>query len=167
MHLNVEVGSHLSHAELMDNCHAVGASEDRPLNLPGEDLPGSHSATEFVAWYNGHPDYADRAFDLSGERAVVIGNGNVARVLTLPPEWLARTDGLPFELSRGILPTIAGRVIGDGGDPIPGVYATGRIKRGPRGVIGSNRIDATETVDALVEDYRSGTSRIPLPTARR
>ena len=58
--------------------YAVGAMADRSLGVPGEDLPGSHSATEFVAWYNGHPDYADRTFDFSGERAVVIGNGNVA-----------------------------------------------------------------------------------------
>ncbi len=58
--------------------YAVGASSDRHLGVPGEDLAGSHAATEFVAWYNGHPDYADRQFDLSGERAVIIGNGNVA-----------------------------------------------------------------------------------------
>ncbi|MFE3543798.1 4Fe-4S binding protein [Nocardia sp. NPDC059177] len=324
-HLDVEVGNHLSHAELLDNCHAVvyavGAAGDRPLELPGEDLPGSHSATEFVAWYNGHPDYADRVFDLSAERAVVIGNGNVAldvaRVLTLPPDRLARTDiadhalaalrdsavrevvvvgrrgplqagftsaellalqhlpgvdvivdpelvrlhpadreildaaetshavrtkwrllnemvdrptrpgnrrivlrwwtaptaltghdrvdtveyahtepvrsaagvsagptgrtgsmaaglvlravgyrgapvpDLPFDDARGVLPTVAGRVIGDSGEPLTGVYAAGWIKRGPRGVIGTNRIDAAETVEALVEDYRAGVLNEP------
>ena len=81
-HLNVEVGTHVTHDELLDDHHAViyavGASTDRRLGIPGEDLPGSHSATEFVAWYNGHPDYAERTFDLSGERAVIVGNGNVA-----------------------------------------------------------------------------------------
>ncbi len=99
-HLNVEVGKHVSHDELLEHHHAViyavGAATDRQLGIPGEDRPLSHSATEFVAWYNGHPDYADRRFDLSGPRAVVVGNGNVAldvaRILTTPPDELARTD---------------------------------------------------------------------------
>ncbi|GGK50115.1 FAD-dependent oxidoreductase [Nocardia camponoti] len=99
-YLNVEVGSHVTLDELLAHHHAViyavGASSDRKLDVPGEDLPGSHSATEFVAWYNGHPDFADHTFDLSGERAVIIGNGNVAldvaRVLTTDPDQLAKTD---------------------------------------------------------------------------
>ncbi|MDV2477589.1 4Fe-4S dicluster domain-containing protein [Rhodococcus zopfii] len=99
-HLNVEIGKHLSHEELMSHHHAViyavGALRDRRLGVPGEDLPGSHAATEFVAWYNGHPDYADLQFDLSGERAVVVGNGNVAldvaRILVSDPDDLAGTD---------------------------------------------------------------------------
>src|SRR4051812_34336004 len=66
------------------------------MGIPGEDLTGSWSATEFVAWYNGHPDHQHLDFDLSGERAVVIGNGNVAvdvaRMLALTPEELATTD---------------------------------------------------------------------------
>jgi len=98
--LNVEVGKHISHDELMRHHHAViyavGASKDRNLDIPGEALPGSCSATEFVGWYNGHPEYADREYDLSGERAVIVGNGNVAldiaRVLTMNPDDLARTD---------------------------------------------------------------------------
>ena len=69
--------------------YATGAQTDKSLGIPGEDLPGSWAATEFVAWYNGHPDYRDLEFDLSAERAVVIGNGNVAadvtRMLTLEP----------------------------------------------------------------------------------
>ncbi len=69
------------------------------LGIPGEDLPGSWAATEFVAWYNGHPDFQDRVFDLSHERAVVIGNGNVAidcaRMLALTAEELAPTDTTP------------------------------------------------------------------------
>ena len=76
--------------------YAVGAQTDRRLGIPGEDLPGSWPATEFVAWYNGHPDYQELAFDLDVERAVVIGNGNVAldvaRMLALTPEELAPTD---------------------------------------------------------------------------
>ncbi|MFF0283142.1 FAD-dependent oxidoreductase [Rhodococcus aetherivorans] len=100
LHLDVEVGRDIDHAELLAHHHAVvyatGASADRNLGIAGEDLPGSHAATEFVAWYNGHPDYADRVFDLSGERAVVVGNGNVAldvaRILTMDADELARTD---------------------------------------------------------------------------
>lgn len=99
-HFNVEVGTHISHSELLDHHHAViyavGAAGDRKLEIPGEELPGSHAATEFVAWYNGHPGYADRTFDLSGERAVIVGNGNVAldvaRILVTDPDQLAKTD---------------------------------------------------------------------------
>ena len=76
--------------------YAVGAQTDRRMGIPGEDLPGSWAATEFVAWYNGHPDYRDLEFDLSAERAVVVGNGNVAadvaRMLALTREELAATD---------------------------------------------------------------------------
>jgi ferredoxin--NADP+ reductase len=76
--------------------YATGAQSDKSLGIPGEDLPGSWAATEFVAWYNGHPDYRDLDFDLSGKRAVVIGNGNVAadvtRLLTLSTPELERTD---------------------------------------------------------------------------
>jgi ferredoxin--NADP+ reductase len=97
---NVEVGSDLSHAELMRHytavVYATGAQTDKSLGIPGEDLPGSWAATEFVAWYNGHPDYRHLEFDLSAERAVVIGNGNVAadvtRMLTLSAAELERTD---------------------------------------------------------------------------
>jgi ferredoxin/flavodoxin---NADP+ reductase len=97
---NVEVGVDVSHAELMEHytavVYATGAQTDKSLGIPGEDLPGSWAATEFVAWYNGHPDYRDLEFDLSARRAVVIGNGNVAadvtRMLTLSPADLERTD---------------------------------------------------------------------------
>jgi ferredoxin/flavodoxin---NADP+ reductase len=98
--LNVEVGKHITHAELVDRYHAViyavGAATDKRLGIEGEDLAGSIPATEFVAWYNGHPDYADLDVDLTGERAVVIGNGNVAldvaRILVSDPDELAKTD---------------------------------------------------------------------------
>ncbi|WP_067465732.1 FAD-dependent oxidoreductase [Nocardia amamiensis] len=324
-YLNVEVGTHISHEELQRHHHAViyavGASSDRRMGIPGEDLPGSHSATEFVAWYNGHPDYADRTFDLSGERAVIVGNGNVAldvaRVLTVDPDELAKTDiadyaldalrqsnirevvvlgrrgplqaaytsseflalahlkgvdvvvdgadleldhvsqaivddpeiepslglkytlakeyaaggraegnkrivfrylgspaaltgadrvesvqivhnelvdadgrlvarptdrtetidatlvlrsigyrgqpvaGLPFDERRGVVPNENGRVIGDDGTPLPGVYVSGWIKRGPRGVIGSNRTDSEETVELLLADFTAGKLGVP------
>ncbi|MGW1737307.1 4Fe-4S binding protein [Nocardia sp. NPDC001965] len=329
MYLNTEVGAHISHTELRESVHAViyavGAPADRRLDVPGEDLQGSVSATEFVAWYNGNPGYADREFDLSGERAVIVGNGNVAldiaRVLTMDPDELARTDiadhalaalresairevvilgrrgvlqaaytapefralgqlggvdivvdpgdlvfdeaaqayhtgsdapyelglklaaaeefagrplhernkrivfrycvspteivgtdrvdrlryvrneltgpvaaptarptgetgelaatlvvravgyrgepvgDLPFDEQRGVLPTADGRVIGEAGAPVPGVYAAGWIKRGPRGVIGSNRADAAETVAAILNDFTAG--MLPAPVRDR
>lgn len=322
-YLNAEVGQHISCAELLDHHHAVvyavGASTDRALGVPGEDLPGSHSATEFVSWYNGHPDYADRKFDLSGERVVIVGNGNVAldvaRILTADPEQLATTDiaehalealrrskvrevvllgrrgpaqaaytspeflalghlagvdvvideaeleldaataalieagdpavqlkvtlaqdyarqsidpsrkrivfryyvsptaftgdsrvdavelvhnrlvhengamhaeptdrteslpaslvlrsigyrgkpveGLPFDERRGIVPNDGGRVIGADGSPLPGVFVTGWAKRGATGVIGSNKVDARETVGHLIADFQAGRLRPP------
>ncbi|MFD9664255.1 FAD-dependent oxidoreductase [Rhodococcus sp. NPDC059968] len=100
LNLGIEVGKHLTHDELLAHHHAViyavGAPGDRRLGVEGEDLPGSHAATEFVAWYNGHPDFADRRFDLSHERAVIVGNGNVAldvaRILVTDPDELHRTD---------------------------------------------------------------------------
>jgi ferredoxin/flavodoxin---NADP+ reductase len=97
---NVEVGRDVLHADLLRLydavVYAVGAQTDRRLGIPGEDLPGSWSATEFVAWYNGHPDFQGLEFGLDVDRAVVIGNGNVAldvaRMLALTPEELAPTD---------------------------------------------------------------------------
>ncbi|MCX0270868.1 4Fe-4S binding protein [Nocardia zapadnayensis] len=328
-YLNVEVGKHITHEELLAHHHAVlyavGASSDRRMGIPGEELPGSHSATEFVAWYNGHPDYADRVFDLSGERAIIVGNGNVAldvaRVLTVHPDELAKTDiadhalvalrgsnirevvvlgrrgplqaaytspeflalahlsgvdividpaeleldpssqalldhpdvepslklkyalaeefaakpptegnkrivfkylaaptaltgtdkvealeyarnelveedgilnarptseigslpaslvlrsigyrgqpvpDLPFDDRRAVVPNEHGRVIGADGQPLTGVYVSGWIKRGPRGVIGSNRVDSEETVEGLIADFVAG--KLAAPTADR
>ena len=97
---NVQVGRDVTHDELASLydavVYAVGSQTDRRLGIPGEDLPGSWAATELVAWYNGHPDFQHLEFDLSHERAVVIGNGNVAldvaRMLALTPEELAPTD---------------------------------------------------------------------------
>ncbi len=319
---NVEIGVDISHSELMDHyiavVYATGAQTDKSLGIPGEDLPGSWAATEFVAWYNGHPDYRGLEFDLSGRRAVVIGNGNVAadvtRMLTLSPRQLERTDvadhalealresrieevivlgrrgpaqvaftsaelrelghldgveirvdgddvaldplsrqwlaeeggftarknveqlhefaarrarpearcrielrflrspveirgsgrvesidvrrneivgtedgqlrarpldgdletiecglvlrsvgyqavplpDVPFERRRFVLPNDRGRVRTPDGEPLPGVYAVGWIKRGPTGILGTNKRDAEETVRCLVEDLTTG-----------
>ena len=318
---NVEVGVDISHPELMEHYDAViyatGAQTDKSLGIPGEDLPGSWPATEFVAWYNGHPDYRNLEFDLSHERAVVIGNGNVAadvvRILTrditelertdiadhaldalresrveevvvlgrrgpaqaaftsselrelgymdgvdmnvdpddaaldpLSQEWLAEEgtftarknvellqefaarpagdaarrivlrflrspveirgadrveaidirpneivraddgtlrprpvdDGVetiecglvlrsvgyravplpdvPFDERSYVLPNDRGRVRDTEGNPVPGVYAVGWIKRGPTGILGTNKRDAEETVDRVAEDLASG-----------
>ncbi|MEU9099982.1 FAD-dependent oxidoreductase [Streptomyces sp. NPDC048361] len=98
--LGVEVGTDVTHADLLREHHAViyavGAATDKRLGIEGEELTGSISATDFVGWYNGHPDRAHDAPDLGSERAVVIGNGNVAldvaRILTADPDTLARTD---------------------------------------------------------------------------
>ena len=99
-YLNVEVGQHLTHEDLLAHHHAVlyavGAPRSRDLGIAGEDLPGCHAAADFVAWYNGHPDHVSDTFDFSGRRAVIIGNGNVAldaaRVLLMSADELARTD---------------------------------------------------------------------------
>lgn len=293
-HLNVEVGRDITHGELLAGHHAViyatGASDSRALGIPGEDLAGSYPAADFVGWYNGHPDHVDHDFDLTGRRAVIIGNGNVAldvaRVLLMGPaersatdiadhalnalhastidevtilarrglahaafsvgEFLALghlpgvdviiegdliddsaavdflsaqkiaiareyaqreptpgnrrivlrfgatpaevigadrvsalrladgqmvetslllrsigyrgtpIDGVPFDETAGIVPNKNGRVTDANGTPLPGVYVSGWIKRGPRGVIGSNRVCASETVAALWEDFAAG-----------
>lgn len=292
---NVSVGTVITHDELLAHHHAVvyavGASQARQLGIPGEALPGSLAAADFVGWYNGHPDHAHRHFDLSGERVVIIGNGNVsldiARVLVSPIETLAGTDiadhaldalvdsavrevvilarrgprnaafsvgefmalgsldgvdviietddldpnpgddvetvikleiareytqrqptpgnkrivfrftaapeeiigsgqveglriagvadpietalvlrstghlgspiaDVPFDAETGTVPNDRGRVLDEDGRPVPGVYVTGWIKRGPRGVIGTNRTCAEQTVDRLWQDYDAG-----------
>jgi ferredoxin--NADP+ reductase len=97
---NVEVGTDISPAELAGwydaVIYAVGASGDTRMGIPGEALPGCWAAREFVGFYNGHPDYRHLAFDLSCERALVVGNGNVAldvaRILTMPVAELEHTD---------------------------------------------------------------------------
>lgn len=97
---NVELGRDVTVDDLKDHYHQIlystGAQTDRPLGIPGDDLEGSHPATEFVAWYNGHPDYRDHHFDLSQERVAVVGVGNVAvdvaRILCRTREELMKTD---------------------------------------------------------------------------
>src|SRR5207237_967926 len=235
---NVEIGVDVSHDELMRHyaavIYATGAQTDKSLGIPGEELPGSWAATEFVAWYNGHPDYRGLEFDLSPRRAVVIGNGNVAadvtRMLVRSLAELERTDarrrivlrflrcpveirgggrveavdvgrneivqagdgslrprpvdgdvetiecglvlrsvgyravplpGVPFDERSFVLPNDRGRVLGADGEPLPGVYAVGWIKRGPTGILGTNKRDADETVRCLVEDLAA--DRVPVP----
>ncbi|MDX1883895.1 FAD-dependent oxidoreductase [Mycolicibacterium sp. 120270] len=97
---NIAVGEHVQAAELADRydavIYAVGAQSDRSLGIPGEDLPGSVAAVDFVGWYNAHPHFGEMAPDLSTGRAVVVGNGNVAldvaRILVTDPDVLATTD---------------------------------------------------------------------------
>ena len=103
----VEIGADVTREELLERYHAVvyavGTPTDKRLGIPGDRRPGSVAASEFVAWYNGHPRHADEAFDLSCSRAVVIGNGNVAldvaRMLVLDPAELAETDAADHALA--------------------------------------------------------------------
>jgi len=107
MHLGVEVGTDITVDELAEHhdavIFAVGASSARRLGIRGEDLPGSVAATTVVAWYNGHPDVPADAIDLSAERVVVVGNGNVAldvaRILTMDPGELEGTEIAPAALA--------------------------------------------------------------------
>lgn len=97
---NLVIGDHVHPAELAERydavIYAIGAQSDRALGIPGEDLPGSVAAVDFVGWYNAHPHFQEIAPDVSGGRAVVVGNGNVAidvaRILVSDPEILAETD---------------------------------------------------------------------------
>ena len=103
---SVEYGKDVSLTDLRTHYHSIvfttGAQADRRMDIPGEDLAGSHPATEFVAWYNGHPDYSDRRFDLSHPTAVVVGVGNVAidvaRILAATVEELQTTDIADYSL---------------------------------------------------------------------
>jgi len=122
---NVDVGTHIALDDLRQYyhqiCYATGAQSDRRMGVPGEDLKRSHPATEFVAWYNGHPDFRDYEFDLSVERVAVVGVGNVAvdvaRILCRTREELASTDIADYALEA-----LAGSSIKE-------VYILGR--RGP------------------------------------
>jgi ferredoxin--NADP+ reductase len=103
---NVEFGTHITLTDLREYyhqiCYTTGAQSDRRLGVPGEDLQGSHPATEFVAWYNGHPHFRDCHFDLSQERVAVVGIGNVAvdvaRILCRTPDELVKTDIADYAL---------------------------------------------------------------------
>jgi len=104
---NVKFGGHLQLADLKEHYHmiffATGAQTDRKMGIPGEDLHNSHPATEFVAWYNGHPEYRDLKFDLTQERAAVVGIGNVAidvaRILVRTEAELRQTDIADYALA--------------------------------------------------------------------
>jgi ferredoxin/flavodoxin---NADP+ reductase len=97
---NVRFGSDITHDEAKKHYHAivytVGASADRNLGIPGENLAGSMSATEFVAWYNGHPEYCERIQNLNAQHVAVVGMGNVAvdvtRILAKSTDELRTTD---------------------------------------------------------------------------
>jgi ferredoxin--NADP+ reductase len=324
----VHLGSDVSREDLLSAYDAVvyatGAMRDRRLGIPGEDLPGSYAATDFVNWYCGHPDVDPSAFVIDAESVAVIGVGNVAvdvaRILARDPAELHGTDvpqpvlealhaskvrevhvigrrgpahakfttkelrelgelpgvdvlvhgdeadlsafdesgegaslagsdrrvrgnmvaisgwaagagagatrrltmrfwlrpveilgtdqvsgltlertridssgafggtgefetleaqlvlrsvgyqsvpleGVPFDSRACVVPNAAGRVLGADGAPLPGEYVAGWLKRGPTGVIGTNKSDAAETVRSLLEDLAPESSSVAVPRA--
>ncbi|MBQ0850747.1 FAD-dependent oxidoreductase [Streptomyces sp. BH-SS-21] len=132
---NTEVGRDISIDELLEHHHAVlwagGADDDRRLGIPGEELPGCFSAREFVAWYNGHPDFTGHRFDLTGRRAVVLGNGNVAldaaRVLARPVGALEPTDIAPHAVELLGASRIEDVVVAARRGPEHAAYSTGEL----------------------------------------
>jgi ferredoxin--NADP+ reductase len=104
---NVEIGTDLDIEEICPRYDAVvmctGSSIGKTLGIPGEDLPGSLSSSEFVPWYNGHPDYVNVQVPLGGDTAVIIGAGNVAmdcaRMLAINPLELDSTDTTEYALA--------------------------------------------------------------------
>jgi ferredoxin--NADP+ reductase len=162
----VQLGADISREDLLSRYHAVvyavGTARDNRLGIPGEGRPGSHAATEFVAWYNGHPHYADEMFDLRGGRAVVIGNGNVAidvaRMLVLHPDELAPTDTADHAL----------HAFGSAG--VSDVVLLGR--RGPAEASFTNpelrELGGLERADVIVDPSQlEGIVEPPEPTRRR
>lgn len=129
---NVAVGDHVSADELAERydavVYAVGAQSDRPMGIPGEDLPGSVAAVDFVGWYNAHPHFAEMAPDISSGRAVVVGNGNVAidvaRILVTDPDVLATTDIADHALDALHARGVAEVVIAGRRGPLQGAFTT-------------------------------------------
>jgi ferredoxin--NADP+ reductase len=132
----VELGRDVHRSDLLARYHAViyavGAAGARPLNIPGEELPGCVSAPTFVGWYNGHPDHVGSAIDLSGDRAVVIGNGNVAldcaRMLMLTARQLRGTDAADHAVRDLAHSTIAEAVVVGRRGPVQAAFTTPELR---------------------------------------
>jgi ferredoxin/flavodoxin---NADP+ reductase len=149
---NIGVGDHVQPAELASQydavIYAIGAQADRALGIPGEELPGSVAAVDFVGWYNAHPHFQDISPDLTADRAVVIGNGNVAldvaRILISDPELLAQTDIADHALDslapRGVREVI---VVGRRG-PMQAPFTTLELRE-------LGHLEAMAGVDVVVE----------------
>lgn len=177
--LGVEVGRDVTHEELLGHhdavLYATGASADRRLGVAGEDLPGSETATRFVAWYNGHPDRVDLDVDLGGERAVVVGNGNVAldvaRILATDPDLLARTDIADHALAALRRSAVREVVVLGRRGPAEAAFTLPEIV----GLVQRDDIDVVvEGVDLdtlgdhpKVQALRAGAERTPDPSRRR
>ncbi|MCE9515952.1 MAG: FAD-dependent oxidoreductase [Mycobacterium sp.] len=129
---NIAVGEHVSADELSDRydavIYAVGTQSDRALGIPGEDLPGSVAAVDFVGWYTAHPHFTEMAPDISTGRAVVIGNGNVAidvaRILVTDPDVLAETDIADHALDALHQRGVSEVVIAGRRGPLEGAFTT-------------------------------------------
>src|SRR5918911_1333586 len=157
---NVEVGRDVTHGDLVQLydavIYAVGAQTDNRLGIPGEELPGSWSATEFVAWYNGHPDFQDLEFDLNVERAVVIGNGNVAldvaRMLALTREELEPTDTTDPAIEAIAESTLKEIVIVGRRGPAQAAWTTQELKEMGELAGADVEVDAADLEDAVGDD---------------
>lgn len=166
---NVTIGDQIQADELAARydavVYAVGAQSDRPLNIPGEDLPGSVAAVDFVGWYNAHPHFEEKTPDLTGGRAIVVGNGNVAldvaRVLVTDPSALAVTDIADHALKslhgRGVEEVV---VIGRRG-PLQATFTTVELRE-------LNDLEGLEDVDVIVDaDDFSGITDADLEAASK
>lgn len=164
---NVTIGDQIQADELAARydavVYAVGAQSDRPLNIPGEDLPGSVAAVDFVGWYNAHPHFEEKTPDLTGGRAIVVGNGNVAldvaRVLVTDPSALAVTDIADHALEslhgRGVEEVV---VIGRRG-PLQATFTTVELRE-------LRDLEGLEDVDVIVDgDDFSGITDADLDAA--
>jgi len=172
---NVEFGKDVMLAEIKEYYHqvlfATGAQTDRRMGVPGEDLQGSFPATEFVAWYNGHPDYRDRQWNLNVASAAVVGIGNVAidvaRLLCLTRAELLASDAADYAveaLSRSQIKTVY--LLGRRG-PAQAAFSNPEIKE-----VGelaeadiATRADETQLDDlsaASIADDRSGKSKVEI-----
>jgi ferredoxin--NADP+ reductase len=163
----VEVGADVTPRELRERYHAVvyavGTPRDNRLGLPGDDRPGSIAATQFVAWYNGHPAHADETFDLSCSRAVVIGNGNVAldvaRMLVLDPAELAPTDAADHAIAAFAAASVSEVVVLGRRGPAQASFTNPELRE----------LGALTGVDVVVDAAEVGieVSADAAPTARR
>ena len=189
---NIAVGEHVHPGELAERydavIYAVGAQSDRSLNIPGEDLPGSVAAVDFVGWYNAHPHFEEMAPDLSTGRAVVVGNGNVAldvaRILVTDPDLLANTDIADHALQslheRGVEEVV---IIGRRG-PLQATFTTLELRElgALEGLAGVDVIvdpadfaditdedleAASKTVRQNIKVLRGYAEREPIPGAKR
>jgi ferredoxin--NADP+ reductase len=157
---NVELGREVTREELLERydavIYAVGTQGDRSLGIPGEHLPGSVGALDFVGWYNGHPDYADREYDLDTERAVVIGNGNVAldvaRILCSPHERLARTDIADYALERLKNSSITEVLVLGRRGPAQAAFTTPELKELPEFTESGVDVDPAEVAEVGDEE---------------
>jgi ferredoxin/flavodoxin---NADP+ reductase len=162
---NVDVGKDVTRDELAARydavIYAVGTPTDRRLGIPGEELPGSVAAVDFVGWYNGHPDFADHTFDLDTPRAVVIGNGNVAldvaRILCSPPDRLARTDIADHALDALRASRIKEVLVVGRRGPAQAAFTTPELKELPEFTESAVDVDAGEVAEVHDED---GLSRV-------
>ncbi|MCL9759550.1 FAD-dependent oxidoreductase [Frankia sp. AiPa1] len=165
---NVHIGRDVTREELVARydavLYAIGTQSDRRLGIPGEDLPGSVSAVDFVGWYNGHPDYAAHAFDLVGDRAIVIGAGNVAldvaRILCSPHERLARTDIADHALSTLRESTITEVMVVGRRGAAQGAFTTAELRELPEFTESGVDVDPAEVAPQPGEDA------LPRPTRR-